>query len=143
MRMPCGTPAAAGSPAHPDPQPVALVHPAKPNSSAGCESHHFPQLLPWEEPADRNHEKLGNSWFEPLSTSKGRAAQQPECKRGSGLLPSSINLTSFGIGQQLTWGTTIRSGGLGVAHSATFKLGTVRSRLPGSQRMCNFLFQHL
>lgn len=127
-RRSCGTLARADGPAHPDPWPVALAHPEKPNSSADCKSQNLPHLLPREEPADRDHKTLGNSCSDPTSASKGRAAQRPRCKRGSGLLAPTINLANVGVGQQLACGTTMRSGGLGIPHSATCNLGTLRSK---------------
>lgn len=39
-----------------------------------------------------------------------------------------MNLARVGLGQQLAWGTPIRPGDLCIPHSATFSLGTVRSK---------------
>lgn len=58
---------------------------------------------------------------------KTSVVQWLRCKRGSGLLSSSINLASVGVGQLFAWGRIIRSGSLGIPHSATCISGTLRS----------------
>lgn len=55
-----------------------------------------------------------------------KKAQQPSCKRG--LLASSMNLSSAGVGQQPACGTATRCVGFDISHSAPSNLGTPRSK---------------
>lgn len=55
-----------------------------------------------------------------------KEAQQPSCKRG--VLASSMNLSSAGVGQHLACGTATSCVGLDIPHSAPSNLGTPRRK---------------
>lgn len=130
----------AGSPAHPDPWPVALAHPEEPNSSADCEPQNLPHLLPREEPADRNHKRMGNSCLEPVSASKGRAAQWQGCKRGSGLPASSMSLANSLLEEQPS---EVGAQEFLLALPPATEAPLEANRLSGASRTHVCLFQHL